>query len=357
MRLGIDARLVGRGLGIAQFVRQLASHLDPAVEIVWFGAADVAPDGATTPRVMDRLPYPVLDTAAGRQLANHSGIDLMHFTGNTGWTGEGEIPFVLTVHDLIFIDTPVRGRSLRQVVGHRYLRRNVRRAVHRAAQVACDSEVTAEDVRRRLQPARPPAVVPLGVDVDFSAPPETSAAPRAPGYAVTFSARDPRKGAELAFRGWSLARRRPERLLVLAGAGLPEGFEELTRSAVAEGKVELLPYLARGELQRVLRGASVLIHASSAEGFGLPILEAMAAGVPVVSGLAPTSHEFAPGAFLSIDPANPAESIASALARLEDEPPLRADLAERGRARVTSLSWQNTADRYLTLYRAALDGC
>jgi glycosyltransferase involved in cell wall biosynthesis len=354
MRLGVDARLVGRGLGIAQFVRQLVTHLDSSLEIVWFGPPDGAPAGVTTVGTFDQLPYPALDTGIGREFARRAGVQVMHFTGNTGWTGGGETPFVLTVHDLIFLDTPVRGRSLRQVVGHRYLRRNVARAVRVAGEVVCDSQVTAKAVSERLVLPRTPRVIPLGVDIEFSD--SSGSVSAGPSYAVTFSARDPRKGVELAFRGWSLASRKPQRLVVLTGAGVPEGFEALAAPALADGRLEMLPYLARDELRKLLKGASVLIHASSAEGFGLPILEAMAAGVPVISGLAQTSYEFAPGAFLSIARTEPAESIARALTRLESDPALREELTAKGRAQVKSFSWQSTADRYLDLYRAALDG-
>lgn len=357
MRLGIDARLVARGLGIAQFVRQLASHLDPSVEIVWFGNPRDAPPRAAEVRPMDRLPYPALDTRVGRAAARQAGLDVMHFTGNTGWRQPESPPFVLTVHDLIFMDTPLAGRSLRQAVGHRYLRSNVAKSVHAADEVACDSAVSAKAVLEHLRPARAPTVVPLGVDLEFGSDAAGQVAGvERPPYAVTFSARDPRKGAELAYRGWSEAASGPVRLVVLAGAGVPEGFEAAVGPAVAEGNVEVLPYLPRDELRGVLQGASVLIHASSAEGFGLPILEAMAAGVPVISGLAATSEEFAPEAFLPIDPGAPAPSIARALTRLQEDPRLREDLVERARAQVASLTWEATADRYLALYRQALVG-
>jgi len=83
----------------------------------------------------------------------------------------------------------------------------------------------------------------------------------------------------------------------------------------------------------VLGGASALVYPSVAEGFGLPVLEAMAVGVPVITGLAPATTELGDGAVLTIDGADPVGSIAAALRRLSAEPGLADELARRGRRR------------------------
>jgi glycosyltransferase involved in cell wall biosynthesis len=102
---------------------------------------------------------------------------------------------------------------------------------------------------------------------------------------------------------------------------------------------------------RVLSEASALVYPSVAEGFGLPVLEAMSVGVPVVTGLAPATTELGGGAVLPIDHSDPVRSITSALRRLSSESGLAADLAARGRRRAAEFSWSRTAERYAALYR------
>ena len=101
---------------------------------------------------------------------------------------------------------------------------------------------------------------------------------------MAFSGRDPRKRVDLALEAVLALGPDAPRLRVLAAAGLPSGFEERAAAAIAAGRVELLGRVPRDQLWSVLSGASALVYPSVAEGFGLPVLEAMAVGVPVVTG-------------------------------------------------------------------------
>jgi glycosyltransferase involved in cell wall biosynthesis len=241
----------------------------------------------------------------------------------------------------------VRERSVRQLVGHRYERLNVRRATAAAAAVAVPSEATASAVRRALGTRPDPIVIPNGVEP----PAMPSVAPRCDGYVVAFGGRDPRKRLDLALDGVLASGPDAPRLKVLAGAGVPAGFEERVAGAITSGRVELLGHLPRDEMWRVLSAASALVYPSIAEGFGLPVLEAMSVGVPVLTGLAPATSELGGGAILPIDHADPVRSIAAALRRLRTEPGLAADLAAKGRRRAAEFSWSRTAERYAALYR------
>src|ERR1039457_1878268 len=165
MRVAIDARLVGRGLGIAQVITNIVRHLTADVEVVWLGDPTLAPGQLAGVVRADRWPYPVLDGPAGRHWARRAGVELVHFAGNTGWRASGKVPFVLTVHDLLYLESGVRGRSLRQIVGHRYARRNVPVAVRSADAVACPSTASAEEVAART--GRRPVVIPNGVDAEL----------------------------------------------------------------------------------------------------------------------------------------------------------------------------------------------
>jgi glycosyltransferase involved in cell wall biosynthesis len=348
MRIGLDARLASRGLGIGTFVVELARRLVDDVELVWFGAPELAPPGTADVVDLSSHPFPYLDSPLGRARAAKAKVDVFHFPGNSGWTRPGPMPVVLTIQDLIFMDTPVRGRHLRQILGHRYLRTRVGRSARAATVVCCPSETTADDVVARLGVGRRPAVIPIGIDFPELPPAEAG------DYALAFSARDPRKGVELAFEAWRAAGRHPRRLRLLAGAGLPEGFEATAAAEIAAGEVEIAGYLPREELWATLAGAAVLIHTSSAEGYGLPVLEAMAAGVPVISGLAPAACEVGGDAILALDPADPVRSAAGWLRRLRDEPGLARATRERGLARAAELGTARTAAEYRHAYEQAL---
>ena len=334
VRVGLDARHAARGMGIGVFVNQLARELEalPDIEVVRLG---------------EGTPYPLLDSGLGHREARRRSVDVAHFTGNTGWIRPRSIPFVLTVHDLVFLDSAPRGRAARQVVGHRYQRLNVTRAAAAANALVVPSEATAEAARRALPLRRDPVLIPHGV----TPPAEPAGAPGADRYVVALSGRDPRKRVDLALEAVLALGADAPRLKVLTAAGLPPGFEERAAGAIAGGRVELLGRLSREELWSVLSGASALVYPSVAEGFGLPVLEAMAVGVPVITGLAPATTELGDGAVLAIDGADPVGSIAAALRRLATEPGLADELAARGRRRAAEFSWTRAAERYAALYR------
>lgn len=360
MRIGIDARLVWRGLGIAQFVTGLVSHLTDAVEVVWFGDPAFAPCDVSAVRA-DRLPHPALDLAAARRIVRRAGVDVMHFTANTGWTSQGSPPFVLTVQDMLFMETPIGGRSMRQVLGHRYARRNVIHALAAASAVATPSLASATEINRRARLQRPPVVIPYGVDLAPDVREAAATVERLPSrggraeYALAFSGRDPRKGADLAVAGWRAADRTPAQLWLLAGAGLPPGLEEEIADEVARGQIVVLPYQQRQRLHEILAGASALIYPSRAEGFGLPVIEAMAAGVPVISGLSPATREVGGEAILPVDVHGPVASIAAGLRALSGDADVAAGLIAAGLRRVESYSWRECARAYLDLYTAVAE--
>jgi glycosyltransferase involved in cell wall biosynthesis len=352
--LALDARHAARGFGIATMLTALATRLVARddIELIWCGDPRLAPPGTAEVIDLRRWPYPLFDSAVGKAVVRGQRADVLHLTGNTGWGGSWQpVPFVLTIHDLIFLRTTIGNRGLRQVVGHRYARRNVRRAACRAAVVAVPSRHTAAAVTAELDGVKRLELIYQGVDQHGSHGRARATDP----YVVAFSGRDPRKGVDLVLHALRAAGLPDWRLKVLAGAGLPDGFEDLAAADVASGRVEILDYVPRSELISTLQSARAVAYASRDEGFGLPVLDAMAAGVPVITGLAPVTREVAGDAALMIDPADPVPSMAAALRRLAREPVLAEGLAERGRARAAEFSWDRMAEQYVRLYRDVLE--
>jgi glycosyltransferase involved in cell wall biosynthesis len=334
--VGIDGRAARQGLGIGRVLAELVPRLAarPELEVVFLGPPSLAPPGVRVlwPPAL-RAAYPALDGPPGRWVAARAGVQVMHFTANSGWMTAGRVPFVLTVHDLIFRERRA-DRTPRQRLGHRYQTLNARRAIRAAAAVAVPSAAVADEVAAWT--GRRPEVIANGV-----APCVPGESPVAGRYVLAFGGRDPRKRLDLAVAGWRAAGT-GARLVVAAGAGLPD---------IALGDdVLVLPYLERSRLDALIAGAEALVYPSEHEGFGLPVVEALALGTPVVTGLCRATREVGGDAVLEIAADDPVASIGHALRRL---PGVREALVARGLQRARSFSWDAAADRYAALYRAA----
>lgn len=160
-----------------------------------------------------------------------------------------------------------------------------------------------------------------------------------------------RKNVHALLAAWaSVAAEYPDLSLVLAG---PPGPLAALAAAVSAPRVVVAGYLDRASLPGVLKAAVALVYPSVYEGFGLPPLEAMALGVPVVAVRAGAVPEVVGSAALLAEDGT-VESIAVALRRLLGDPDLARRLAAAGPARVQAFSWADHADRVLALYRQVL---
>lgn len=148
----------------------------------------------------------------------------------------------------------------------------------------------------------------------------------------------------------------PGRLLVpglVAGAPYQERMrrvcEEAVRRSGMEGRVTFTGSISDEELDALLRRAACLAYPSLYEGFGIPVLEAMYAGTPVLTSSTTALPDVADGAALLVDPLDE-EAIAAGLAHLIADPRLRASLVRAGRQWAASLTWERTARAYLDLF-------
>ncbi len=282
-------------------------------------------------------------------------VDLAH-TPSLVYT-PSRAPLVATVHDLCVLKYPwafpTRWRA--------FHRRGLALILRHARAILADSQSTHEDLRALLGRRDPRVrVVPLGVE----APPEPEAKRVGmvlekhrlrPGYILFVGTIEPRKNLSRlaqAYAAFDEEERRRCGELVLVGASGWMGRRELSRILSQKG-VRWLGYLPQEDLECVYRNASLFVYPSLYEGFGLPVLEAMARGLPVVTSDSSSLREVGEGVALLVDPCDVME-LGRAMRRMLFDHDLREDLARRGLERAAEYTWERTVELTLEAYREAL---
>lgn len=270
-----------------------------------------------------------------------------------------DVPVVVTIHDLSWLrypETHPRDRI-------RWLQRGVPRAVANAAAIIVDSEFVRQEVVTSLgvDPGRVHAVH-LGVAPDFH--PRGAALTRAVlqpldlvhgSYLLSVGTIEPRKNVRHVLAAYA---RLPEKLrerhpLVIAGARgwRAADLENDLQALASRGRIRFLGRVPDADLPALYAGAAAFVFASRYEGFGLPPLEAMACGVPVLVSDRASLPEIAGGAAGMLDPEQPGET-ARAIEALLVDPDARAVLARRGAERASVFTWETCARATLDVYRS-----
>lgn len=325
MRVGIDVSpLVQTRAGTARYLTGLLPRLERmrGLELrrLTFGgtgrAATVARDTAW---YLTGLPV----------RARRARLDVLHCPSFRGPT-RAIVPLVVTVHDLAVLRHPEAFNRWTRT----YSRVLVPRVVRAADRIIAVSEFTSRELGELLRvPAEKIRVIPNAVDPTFS--PE---GPVAPGdFALAVGTLEPRKNLQ---RVVEAARRAGVELRVVGARGW-RGVE------VGGNGVRWLGEVPDEELATLYRGARCLVYPSLYEGFGIPVLEALACGTPVVTSAGGAMAEVADGAAVLVDPRDPnaiAEGIVQADAR-------RAELASAGPERARAYRWEDVAEATAAVYR------
>jgi glycosyltransferase involved in cell wall biosynthesis len=369
MRIGIDARIVHyvRG-GIPNYVLRLLTslaQLDGDTDYcVLHSRKDrnlPMPGSNFQPVACWTPPHNRLERwALGVEVAR-LGLDLLHATDFIP-PAFGYRRSVITVHDLTFLHYP----QFLTTESRRYYNQQIGWAVRRADHILADSYATKSDLTTLLDvPADKVTVVHLAADPIFrpltEAEAEQVAAQYAlePGYLLCVGTLEPRKNLPGLFQSYRLLLDTGVTTagLVLVGSKgwlYDEIFERVEELHLNE-QVHLLQGVPDGDLPGLYNAASLLVTPSFYEGFGLPALEAMACGTPVVVADRSSLPEVVGEAGLLIDPDDP-DDIAQALTRVLTDELLQARMRELGLARSACFTWERAARETLAVYRAMLAG-
>lgn len=291
--------------------------------------------------------------------ARKDGIQLLHGLGNVSPAGRG-CPFVLTIHDLIYRAFP---QSL--PFGHRCFLHAVQPAVaRRADRILVPSRHSLDDVVRQLGVREERVrVVPYGPGNDFAEVSNRARVDAVLGrygvrrpYIVSVARAYPHKNLAGLLRAFGRLRERgrTDVQLVLIGDRYRMGRRLLgLAETLGLEQVILTGFVSHEDLNALYSGAAVFAFPSLAEGFGLPVLEAMACGTPVVASSASAVPEAVGDAGLLADATDP-EAFAVALGRVLDDAGIQAELRQKGRLRVRQFSWEEAALQTLAVYREVL---
>ena len=268
-----------------------------------------------------------------------------------------QLPFgptvVATVHDLAFKALPetVNQATLDE------LERNLAATLARSSRLIAVSEATAGDITEYLDIDREQVrVIHEGLDPDFPGEDDPDSPAGLPSSYVLFvSTLEPRKNVVGVLEAFAIAVDRGySGHLVLVGrwGWRTENIRKTLETSPAKDRIIHLDYVERQQLAGLYGGADAFLFPSWLEGFGLPLLEAMACGTPVVTSNISAMPEVAGTAAMCVDPADPS-AIASALMTLVEKPEHRHSLSEAGRRRAALFSWDEAAAATAQVLRQA----
>lgn len=366
MRIAIDTHAIGSNLtGNERYIENLAEQLlavDKENEYLFFFSHEEArrkwenrAPNLTTYKVSEN-PLFRLGIDFPRQLRRLRP-HLFHYQ----YTGPlfGVTPEIVTIHDVSFERHPeffAAAEALR-------LRVTVRRAVKTARKILTVSEFSKREIVSLLGvPEQKVEVIYNGVGPEFGRVRDNC---ETDACLARYSIQKPyllavgnisRRKNQLmmmrAFALWAKSNPHTEYRLVIAGKShgpAPDVSAEAARVGLDERRLMILGYIPEQDLPHLYAGADLFLNTSLYEGFGLPLIEAMSCGIPVIASHASCFPEIAGDAALLVDPLNPQE-IAVAIENLIGSKPLRNDLIDRGLRRAANFRWNTAAHQTLKVY-------
>lgn len=304
--------------------------------------------------------YPLWEQVALPRAVARIKPDLLHCTSNTA-SIHCPVPLVLTLHDIIFLEPRQSdNKSLYQNIGWYYRRLVVPRIIPQCRKIITVSHFERNRIREALRlPDGQITTVYNGYSRHFHPQedpyPITRKYIEEPQYLFFLGNTDPKKNVPRTLKAYSLYRQRSRKPLPLLIADIKE---EVLDNLLREQRIESVrPYIAcpgyipNTDLPYLYSGAFAFLYTSLRESFGIPLLEAMACGTPVITSNTSSMPEVGgPGALLC-DPTN-AEDIAHKILSLEKDPALYRQQIQYGLRRAKRFSWETTATELLSIYKS-----
>jgi glycosyltransferase involved in cell wall biosynthesis len=359
----------GIGRYIAEHLRILAGRKDVELRAIEFGGRVLAPgelpragsSAAGTGKTLDPIADIWWHRHSLKTVAQAQNFDLVHVPTIRRLPGKLPCPATVTVHDLGPIRLKGKYGFLRQLFHAHW----IPRWLGSVASIITPSRFTLEDLVRfhGVDPAKI-TVVPNGVDHSFFCPGKPEASSEllrsqygldAPFFVYVSRLEHPAKNHVrllCAFRIFKEKTRLPHKLVLV---GSPwNGHEVIEDAAKPLSDVILAGYVPPEQLPHFLRASCAMIYPSLFEGFGLPVIEAMACGAPVACSRSSSLAEIAEGYGLLFDPENPAE-MALCLEKLATDEDLRSKLRSLGLAHSGSFTWERSVDETIAVWKKTIE--
>ncbi len=363
MKIGIDARLYGaqKNRGIGRYIEKLLSYLekiDRDNEYVIFLKKDnwdlFQPSSPNfTKQLLDIPWYSVREQIVVPLLLNKFKFDLVHFP-HFNVPLFYRRPYVVTIHDLIMTHFP----TSRATTGSQFIywqkikvaRFLIKQAAQRAATVITPTSYVKREVENKLgvEPKKVFAVY-EGVDQIAVQADELSDWPITKPFFLYVGSAYPHKNLEFLVKVFKRFNQNKKWQLVLVGRK-DFFYQRLEQEVIRQDDDIIIRFASNEELTALYRQAVAFVFPSLAEGFGLPPLEAMSQGCPVIASCASCLPEVLDKAALYFDPTNPS-SLLSAWQKIVTEKELVVELRVKGKERAKSFSWQKMAEQTLAIYR------
>lgn len=307
-----------------------------------------------------------VDSLNIQAIAAREHADIVHFPYNWSFPLRKSAPTLLTIHDVI----PLNFREAQGAFTNLFLYRpGMRLATRLNDAIATVSEFSRQDISERLgAPLSKITAIPNGLNVPPPPDKGIQAALRErfeleEGFVLYVGGIHERKNVGRLIRAFAKLRQALDfrgRLLItgsVSGAPYQEKMKaQLDQVVIATDMAEhviFTGFVSDRELEELMRLAHFLVYPSLYEGFGIPILEAMQIGTPVITSELTAMPEVAGEAALLVDPYS-VDDIAAAMARLLNDPSIREELVQKGVERAQEFSWARTGEEYLELYRSLI---
>ena len=369
MKIGIEAQRIfrkdkhGMDYVVLQEIIEL-QKIDTHNEYFVFVAPGPDECVQDTPNVhiikVEGMSYPTWEQLALPKAAAEAGVELLHCTSNTAPI-RCDIPLILTLHDIIFLEPrDKRNRSLYQNMGWLYRRLVVPRILKKCCRIITVSEFEQRNIIRKLRlPEKQVTMIYNGYNEWFRPMEDPDCVygkyMMEKGYLFFLGNTDPKKNTERTLIAYSkyLERSAVKRKLLMADLDRQYLDDIINRNHIENIRnyIEMPGYIVNTDLPYVYSGAFAFLYTSLRESFGIPLLEAMACGTPVVTSNTSSMPEIAGPDAILVNPESPDE-ICDELLRLEQDADYYQQQVQVGLQRAKSFSWRDTAETLLLLYEA-----